>query len=73
MTTALITHSDCLDHISPFGHPECIERLERVISALEDTKFDDLIRLNAPLATSDQIKLVHDEDLLQKINNNLQQ
>ena len=71
MTTALITHSDCLDHISPFGHPECVERLERVTSALEDEKFDGLIRLNAPLVTSGQIKLVHDEDLLQKINNNL--
>ena len=71
MTTSLITHSDCLDHISPEGHPECAERLERVLGALEDVEFDDLLRIEAPLATYDQIKLVHDEIHFQKISNNL--
>lgn len=71
MTTALITHKDCLDHVSPSGHPECVDRLERVLSALEDNQFDDLVHIEAPLATYDQIKLVHDENHIQKINRNI--
>lgn len=70
MTTSLITHSDCLDHISPEGHPECAERLERVLGASEDVEFDNLLRIDAPLAIYDQLKLVHDENHFQNISNN---
>ena len=71
MKTALISHQDCLHHISPPGHPECAERLEFILAALEDEKFNDLLRLDAPLATSDQIGLVHDRYHVHKIRDNL--
>ena len=62
MTTALITHKDCLDHVSPSGHPECVERLKVILSALGDSEFEKLDRVNAVQATMEQISLVHDQD-----------
>ena len=41
MTTALITHADCLAHVNPEGHPERVARLEHVLHALEPL---DLLR-----------------------------
>ena len=50
MTTALITHADCLKHITPPGHPEQVARLEHVLHALEPL---NLVRVGAPLAGDD--------------------
>ena len=36
MTTLLLTHSACLYHETPPGHPECSDRLRAVLRALED-------------------------------------
>ncbi|MDX1785165.1 MAG: histone deacetylase family protein, partial [Roseovarius sp.] len=47
MPTALITHSDCLQHINPQGHPEQVARLEHVLAALAGKS---LVRVDAPLA-----------------------
>ena len=35
MTTALISHHDCLLHVTPPGHPERLERLQAINAALE--------------------------------------
>ncbi|WP_439154532.1 histone deacetylase family protein [Yoonia sp.] len=56
MTTALITHSDCLDHVTPSGHPEQVARLSAVLGALEGM---DLLRVKAPLAADDDILRCH--------------
>lgn len=56
MTTALLTHSDCLDHVTPTGHPERVARLEHVLHALEPL---DLKRVTAPLAADDDLTRVH--------------
>ncbi|MFX0542920.1 histone deacetylase family protein [Roseovarius sp. S4756] len=56
MTTALITHPDCRDHVTPDGHPERVARLEAVLRALEGKA---LMQLEAPLATDTQLRLVH--------------
>lgn len=56
MTTALITHQDCLDHLTPEGHPECPARLAAVLAALEGKA---LMRCDAPLATDAQLEAVH--------------
>ncbi len=64
MTTALITHPDCLGHITPPGHPERVERLEAVLAALEDF---DLERVEAPLADDAQILLAHPASYLDRI------
>lgn len=56
MTTALITHADCLQHKTPEGHPERVARLEHVLHALEPL---DLKRVTAPMAAEDDILRIH--------------
>lgn len=56
MTTALITHADCLSHVAPEGHPESVARLEHVLHALEPL---DLMRVTAPMAADDDILRIH--------------
>ncbi|WP_037256029.1 histone deacetylase family protein [Roseobacter sp. SK209-2-6] len=56
MTTALITHADCLQHVTPEGHPEQVARLEHILHALEPL---DLARYTAPLAAEDDILRIH--------------
>ncbi len=64
MTTALLTHADCLTHVTPDGHPERVARLEHVLHALEAL---DLTRVTAPLAAEDDILRVHPSDYLAEI------
>lgn len=56
MTTALITHADCLAHEVPEGHPECAARLSAVLGALRGKA---LLECAAPLATDSQLCAVH--------------
>lgn len=56
MTTALITHADCLTHVNPDGHPEQVARLEHILHTLEPL---DLHRVTAPLAAEDDILRIH--------------
>lgn len=56
MTTALITHEDCLDHVTPPGHPEQVARLEVILAALEGKA---LLRVEAPLAGDADLLRVH--------------
>lgn len=64
MTTALITHPDCLNHLTPDGHPERVARLEALLPALEGK---DLLRVNAPLAEDADLLLAHPADYLDTI------
>lgn len=67
MTTALITHPDCLTHVTPPGHPERTERLLAVLAALEAEVFADLVRVEAPLATDAEILRVHPAEYLEAL------
>ena len=64
MTTALITHADCLRHETPQGHPEQIARLEHILHALEPL---DLKRVTAPMAAEDDILRIHPIDHLRNL------
>ncbi len=57
MSTALFTHPDCLAHVNPPGAPEQVARLTSVLDALDGL---DLTRHDAPKATEDQLRMVHD-------------
>jgi acetoin utilization deacetylase AcuC-like enzyme len=59
MTTALVTHPDCLGHVNPPGHPERVERLRAIMAALEAEEFAYLVRVEAPLALDAQIARAH--------------
>ena len=64
MTTALITHADCLGHITPDGHPERVARLEHILHALEPL---DLLRETAPLARDEDLLRIHPQRYLDRI------
>jgi acetoin utilization deacetylase AcuC-like enzyme len=59
MTTALITHCDCLEHVTPPGHPESVDRLRAVMAMLEAEEFAYLTRIEAPLASDEALLRVH--------------
>ncbi len=59
MTTAFLTHPDCLAHVTPPGHPERADRLRAILRALEAPAFDALLREAAPLATDADLLLAH--------------
>jgi acetoin utilization deacetylase AcuC-like enzyme len=64
MSTLLITHPACLEHVMPLGHPERPERLRAVESALEAEKFQTLERELAPLAPLEVVALCHPMDYI---------
>lgn len=68
MKTALITHADCLNHVTPDGHPERVARLEHVLNALEPL---DLNRVTAPLAAEDDVLRVHPAGYLADLRRSL--
>jgi acetoin utilization deacetylase AcuC-like enzyme len=68
MTTALITHADCLTHITPDGHPERVARLEHILHALEPL---DLMRVTAPLAEPKDLERIHPASYLEALASRL--
>jgi acetoin utilization deacetylase AcuC-like enzyme len=64
MTTLLITHPACLDHLMPRGHPERPDRLRAIARALEQEQFQNLARVEAPAATLESIALCHPMDYI---------
>lgn len=67
MTTALISHPDCLEHATPPGHPERPDRMRAVDRALQDECFMHLIRVEAPLAEDAHILRAHPQSHLDRI------
>jgi acetoin utilization deacetylase AcuC-like enzyme len=64
MSTLLITHPACLEHLMPLGHPERPDRLRAIERALEAEKFQTLARSQAPLAALETIALCHPMDYI---------
>jgi acetoin utilization deacetylase AcuC-like enzyme len=69
MSTLLLSHPACLDHLTPAGHPERPDRLRAIEQALEDERFQMLAREHAPKAPLDIIALVHPIDYVEAISN----
>ncbi|MDB5459925.1 MAG: histone deacetylase superfamily [Caulobacteraceae bacterium] len=67
MTIGFFTHSDMLDHRPGEGHPECPERLEAVVGALNDASGLDLESFEAPQAEPDDLALVHPQAYVQAL------
>jgi acetoin utilization deacetylase AcuC-like enzyme len=60
MTTAYITHPDCLRHEMGAGHPECPARLSAIGAQMRSSGLLEELRcLEAPLADADDLKRVH--------------
>jgi acetoin utilization deacetylase AcuC-like enzyme len=69
MSTLLLSHLACLEHLTPMGHPERPDRLRAVEQALEDEKFQTLAREQAPLAPLDIVALCHPIEYVEAIRN----
>ncbi len=59
--TLLLTHSACLDHLTPSGHPERPDRLRAVAEVLGEERFAPLARGEAPEGGLDSVMLCHGE------------
>ena len=64
MSTLFVSHSDCLNHVTPSGHPEQVARLQFILDAVEDL---NLRRLDAPLAEDAHILSAHPERYLEHL------
>ena len=71
MTTAYITHADCLRHEMGVGHPESPDRLRAVNESVAKSGLLEVLRsLEAPLADARDIKRVHDASYVDLIYEN---
>ena len=59
--SALVTHEECLRHLTPPGHPEQVARLEYILQALEEI---NLLRVSAPMAADDDILRIHPREYI---------
>jgi acetoin utilization deacetylase AcuC-like enzyme len=66
----LYTHPACLQHDPGLGHPESPARLRAVLEALDDPRFAQLERVEAPRATREQLLRVHEPANVESIYNN---
>jgi acetoin utilization deacetylase AcuC-like enzyme len=67
MTTLLFSHPACLDHLTPPGHPERPDRMRAVAQVLGESRFDGLVREEAPQGTLDLVRLCHDEHYVEEL------
>ena len=68
VTTAFITHEDCLKHDMGAGHPERAERLTAIEDQLIASGVEQFLRrYDAPLATDEQLARVHPMEYVQAI------
>lgn len=68
MTTAFITHPDCLKHEMGAHHPECPARLQAVYDAFQQSGLMSRLRtVEAPLATREQLAAAHAREYVDAI------
>ena len=68
--SALITHEDCLEHLTPTGHPEQVARLEYILDALKEMNW---LRVSAPMAADDDILRTHPQEYISYLKGSLPQ
>lgn len=67
MTTLLVTHPAALNHVTPPGHPERVERLHAILSALMADRFAALDRREAPPAAEAELLRCHSASYVAEI------
>lgn len=67
MVTRLYSHPVYLEHLTPSGHPERPDRLRAIERVLEDEKFAELDRVQAPEGDPAAILLVHPASYVEHI------
>jgi acetoin utilization deacetylase AcuC-like enzyme len=67
MSTLLLTHPACLDHLTPPGHPERPDRLRAINQVLGEERFNPLVREEAPEGDLDSVALCHGEHYITEL------
>ena len=67
MTTLLYTHPASLNHLTPDGHPERVDRIRAINRILEAPHFNDLKRQLAPIGKDEDILRAHIEEHLRHV------
>src|SRR5215472_12602082 len=67
MSTLLLTHPACLDHLTPPGHPERPDRLRAINQVLGEERFNPLVRGEAPEGDVDSVALCHNEHYITEL------
>jgi acetoin utilization deacetylase AcuC-like enzyme len=67
MTTLLVSHRSSLDHQTPPGHPERPDRIRAIEQVLGESRFDKLVREQAPEGTLDSVTLCHNEHYINEL------
>ena len=67
MSTLLYTHPASLNHLTPDGHPERVDRIKVINKILQAPHFAGLKRQLAPLGKEEDILRAHTEDHLRHI------
>ncbi|MBR0795467.1 histone deacetylase family protein [Bradyrhizobium jicamae] len=65
--TLLLTHSACLNHLTPPGHPERPDRLRAVDQVLGEDRFKALVRESAPEGDLESVLLCHGEHYVSEL------
>ncbi|SFP89960.1 histone deacetylase family protein [Tranquillimonas alkanivorans] len=68
MTTLYLSHLDCLNHVTPSGHPERAVRIEAITAAIADERFASLVRQDAPLVEDADILRCHPQKYLDRLS-----
>ncbi len=71
MTTRFYTHPVFLEHLTPPGHPERPDRLRAIEKVLEEERFADLDRVEAPLADEATLLYGHPESHVEKVRSHI--
>ena len=71
MATGYLSHQDCLRHDMGDYHPECPQRIQAIEDQLILSRIDSfLTRIDPPLATEEQLALVHEPEYIQYLKSN---
>lgn len=67
MATLYLTHDICIEHDTGPGHPERPDRLRAIKKVMDHEIFDDLIRVEAPMANVGDIERAHPGEYIDAI------
>jgi acetoin utilization deacetylase AcuC-like enzyme len=67
VTTFLYQHPACSNHEPGINHPESPNRLNAVMTKLDETCFKDLVQIESPMTDLEVISLMHDPNYIDRI------
>ncbi|UXN60893.1 histone deacetylase family protein [Phyllobacterium zundukense] len=71
MVTRLYSHPIYLEHLTPPGHPERPDRLRALNKVLEDSTFDALDRVQAPMGDETTILYTHPQTFIERVRSTI--